>query len=151
MPATPGLSPRQYCSYVSPANRIASAGLGVTQPLFDGFTLLHQKLATEAAFAQARAQYHATVIAAVQNVADTLHALQEDANALRAASEYEKAAKVSFDLVQQQFERGYVNTLLMLNARTDYLSGAACGHPGAGEQAFGHRSAVSSSWRRVVE
>ena len=107
--------------YISPANRAASVALGVTQPLFDGFSLLHQKRAAEANFEQLRAQYRAVVVAAFQNVADTLHALYADANALKAASEYEKAAKTNFDLVQQQFSRGYVNTLLLLNARQAYL------------------------------
>jgi outer membrane protein TolC len=72
--------------------------------------LLHQKRAVEAAFDQASAQYRMIVIAALQNVADTLHALEADANALRAASEFERAGKISFDLVQQQFERGYPRT-----------------------------------------
>jgi len=108
-------------SYASPANQFFTLAGNVTQPIFDGFTLLHQKRAAEAAFDQAAAQYRATVIGAFQNVADTLQALQADANALKAASAFERAAKVSLDLVTQQFQSGYANVLLMLNAQQNYL------------------------------
>jgi NodT family efflux transporter outer membrane factor (OMF) lipoprotein len=108
-------------SYASPANQFFTLAGNVTQPIFDGFTLLHQKRAAEAAFDQAAAQYRATVIGALQNVADTLQALQADANALKAASDFERAAKVSLDLVTQQFQSGYANVLLLLNAQQNYL------------------------------
>lgn len=111
----------KVADYLSPTNRIASAALSVTQPIFDGFSLLNQKRAAEENLAQAQAQYRAVVLTALQNVADVLHALQADANALRAAGEFEKAAKTSFDLVHEQFERGYINTLLLLNSQQTYL------------------------------
>ncbi|MCK9916035.1 efflux transporter outer membrane subunit [Microbacteriaceae bacterium K1510] len=107
--------------YFSKVNFAAAVAGGLTQPIFDGFTLLHQKRATEAAFDQSFAQYRSTVIAALQNVADTLRALQADADALRAASEFERAAKISLDLVRQQFDLGYANVLLLLNAQQTYL------------------------------
>ena len=47
-----------------------------TQTVFDGFSLLHQERAAEATFQQAAWAYKATVIAAFQNVADSLRALQ---------------------------------------------------------------------------
>jgi hypothetical protein len=54
----------------------------VAQTIFDAGTLLHKKRAADAAFDQAAETYRSTVIAAFQNVADTLHALQFDADAL---------------------------------------------------------------------
>lgn len=108
-------------NYFSQANLAASIAGSVTQPIFDGFSLLHQKRSAEAAFDQAYAQYRVTVIGALQNVADTLRALQNDADALRATSEAERAAKISFDLVRQQFDQGYINILLLLNSQQTYL------------------------------
>ena len=64
---------------LSPGGPFWSLGWSVTQPLFDGLTLLHRKRAAEQALIQAEAQYRSTVIAAFQNVADTLHALVSDA------------------------------------------------------------------------
>jgi NodT family efflux transporter outer membrane factor (OMF) lipoprotein len=93
---------------------------GVTQPLFEGGTLLHTKRAASAALKQAAAQYQSTVITAYQNVADTLHASLSDADALAGAVEAENAAKVTYDLTRRQMEVGYVNTLALLSAETAY-------------------------------
>jgi outer membrane protein TolC len=92
----------------------------VSQTLFAGGTLLFRKRAAEAAFEQAGAQYRATVIAAFQNVADALTALQADADALKAAVEAERAAKTTLDLVTKQLQFGLVNYLALLNAQQAY-------------------------------
>lgn len=93
---------------------------GITQPLFHGFTLIHDKRAAEAAFHQAAAQYRSTVIAAFQNVADTLHALQSDAEALKAAVRAERAAKRSLDIAKRQLALGAINYIEFLNAENTY-------------------------------
>jgi NodT family efflux transporter outer membrane factor (OMF) lipoprotein len=93
---------------------------GVTQPVFEGGTLLHTKRAADAALKQAAAQYQSTVIAAYQNVADTLHASLSDAEALAGAVEAETASKVAYDLTRRQMEVGYVNYLALLSAETTY-------------------------------
>ena len=92
----------------------------VTQPLFEGGTLLHRKRAADAALKQAAAQYQSTVITAYQNVADTLHASLSDADALAADVEAENAAKVAYDLTRRQMELGYVNYLALLSAESAY-------------------------------
>jgi NodT family efflux transporter outer membrane factor (OMF) lipoprotein len=93
---------------------------GVNQPLFEGGTLLHTKRAADAALKQAANQYQTTVIAAYQNVADTLHASLSDAEALAGAVEAESASKVAYDLTRRQMEVGYVNSLALLSAETTY-------------------------------
>ena len=93
---------------------------GVTQPIFQGGTLLHQERAARAAFTLAAEQYRATVLTAFQNVADTLHALQQDANGLSAAAAARDAAKVALDLAQKQFQSGYAGYLSLLNAEQAY-------------------------------
>jgi len=93
---------------------------GVTQPIFEGGTLLHQERAAKAALRQAAAQYQSTVIAAYQNVADTLHASISDADALAADVDAENSSKVTYDLTRRQTETGYVNYLALLSAETAY-------------------------------
>ena len=93
---------------------------GVTQPIFQGGTLLHRKRAAEAALKQAAAQYQNTVITAYQNVADTLHASLSDSDALAADVRAETAAKVTYDLTRRQMEAGYVSSLALLSAETAY-------------------------------
>jgi NodT family efflux transporter outer membrane factor (OMF) lipoprotein len=91
-------------------------GAAVTQPIFQGGTLLHRERAAKAALKEAEDQYRATVLTAFQNVADTLHALEQDGPALKAAVDAEKAAKKSLDLTSHQFEYGYANFLALLAA-----------------------------------
>jgi len=91
-------------------------GGAVTQPIFQGGTLLHRERAARAALKQAEDEYRATVLTAFQNVADTLHALEQDGPALKAAADAEKAAKKSLDLTSRQFEYGYANFLALLSA-----------------------------------
>jgi len=90
---------------------------GLTQPLFDGFTLMHKERAARAMAEQAEAQYRATVITAFQNVADSLNALVADANALKAAVASERAAGQSLAITRRQLELGSVSTLALLNAQ----------------------------------
>ena len=104
----------------TPGTGLWSLAGNVAQTVFDGGTLLHRKRAAEAGLDQAEAQYRSTVITAFQNVADTLHALQADADALKATVAFEQAAKWSLDLAHLQFELGYVNYLSLLSAEQAY-------------------------------
>jgi NodT family efflux transporter outer membrane factor (OMF) lipoprotein len=87
-----------------------------TQTVFDGGALLHKKRAADEALIQSAAQYRSTVISAFQNVADTLHALLSDADALKAAVASERAARRTLDLTRRQSQVGYVNFLTLLQA-----------------------------------
>ncbi len=97
-----------------------SLGASLTQVLFDGGALLYRHRAAEDALDQAAAQYRATVILACQNVADTLRALQADAEALRANAAAEAAAKASFELMRQQYQNGSASLIALLNAEQTY-------------------------------
>jgi len=99
-----------------PGNTFYNLSGGLTQTIFDAGTLLHKKRAAEAGLDQAAAQYRSTVINAFQNVADTLHALQSDADALTAAVTAERAARRTLDLIRRQLELGYANYLAVLSA-----------------------------------
>jgi NodT family efflux transporter outer membrane factor (OMF) lipoprotein len=92
----------------------------VSQPVFQGFTLLHRQRAAKQAWIQAKAQYRSTVIAAFENVADTLHALESDADALKATDRAEHAARHSLDLATAQYQTGYANYLALLSAEQTY-------------------------------
>ncbi|HVC17747.1 MAG TPA: efflux transporter outer membrane subunit [Rhodanobacter sp.] len=95
-------------------------GAAVTAPIFEGGTLLHQERAAKAAYVQAAEQYRSTVLTAFQNVADTLAALEQDANGLKAAATAADAAKVTLDLSQRQWKDGYAGYLSLLSAEQAY-------------------------------
>ena len=95
-------------------------GAALTAPIFDGGTLKHQARAAKAAYVQSAEQYRGTVLTAVQNVADTLVALDQDAQGLKASAAAVTAAKVTLDLSQRQWKDGYASYLTLLNAEQAY-------------------------------
>jgi NodT family efflux transporter outer membrane factor (OMF) lipoprotein len=97
-----------------------SAGGTLTQTLFAGGTLIHRKRAADAALDQAGAQYRSAVLTAFQNVADALHALDADADALAASARAESAAQKSLDVVRHQLELGSVSYLALVGAEQTY-------------------------------
>jgi len=97
-----------------------SLGASLSQTLFEGGTLIHRKRAADAALDQAGALYRSAVLTAFQNVADTLHALDTDADALGAAARAENAAQKSLEVVQHQLELGSVSYLALVGAEQTY-------------------------------
>jgi NodT family efflux transporter outer membrane factor (OMF) lipoprotein len=104
----------------TPGALIWSAAASGTQPLFHGFTLLHQQRAAEAAYDEAGAQYRSTVLAAFQNVADALRALQFDAATLKAQRAALRDASETLDLARGQYRLGAITYLILLNAQNSY-------------------------------
>jgi NodT family efflux transporter outer membrane factor (OMF) lipoprotein len=108
-------------------SKIFSAGTGfwdltggATQTIFQGGTLVARERAARAAYVQASEQYRSTVLTAFENVADTLHALDQDDDALRAAAAARDAARVTLDLTTKQMQVGYVSYLTLLSAEQAY-------------------------------
>ena len=95
-------------------------GGSASQTIFQGGTLLHHERAARAAYVQASEQYRSTVLTAFENVADTLHALEQDADSLKAAAAARDAAKVTLDLTTKQLQVGYASYLTLLNAEQAY-------------------------------
>ena len=104
----------------SPYTGFWTLGASLSQTLFDAGAYLHRKRAADAALDQAGAQYRATVILACQNVADTLRALQADADALKATAEADRAAKASYDLARRQYLNGSLSLVALLDAEQTF-------------------------------
>jgi len=104
----------------TPGAAVWSVGATATQPIFHGFTLLHQERAAKAAYEMAEAQYRNTVLAAFQNVADVLRALQLDAATLKAQQRAVRAASDTFDLSRGQYRLGAITYVTLLNAERSY-------------------------------
>ena len=94
---------------------------GVTQPIFDGGALKAKQRAAQAALDVAAARYRSTLLQAFQNVADSLRALQADANTLQAQALAEQLAKESLDLTATQYDLGAVSYLALLDSQRTYL------------------------------
>lgn len=92
----------------------------VAQTIFDGGTLRAQSKAAEQVLNGAAAQYRGTVITALQNVADTLHAIESDADALKAAAAALQSDKKLRDLTSRQYQLGFVSYQTLLMAEQNY-------------------------------
>lgn len=93
----------------------------VAYTIFDGGTLRAKSRAAEQVLIQAGAMYRSTVIAALQNVADTLYTIQSDARALKAAATAMQAAQKTLEITRKQYQFGYVNYQTQLTAEQSYL------------------------------
>jgi NodT family efflux transporter outer membrane factor (OMF) lipoprotein len=103
-----------------PGTGFWSVGATLSQTLFQGGTLLHRKRAADAALDQAGEMYRAAVLTAFQNVADALHALATDADAMNAAGRAASAARNSLDVVRSQLQLGAVSYLALVTAEQAY-------------------------------
>jgi NodT family efflux transporter outer membrane factor (OMF) lipoprotein len=111
-----GSMANQIGKLFSPGGGIWSLGGSVGETLFDAGTLAHKQSAAEASYDAAAAMYRKTVLAAFQDVADTLRALESDAKSLQAQSEAERYASDSLKLARNQFESGAISYLALLDA-----------------------------------
>ncbi|WP_420381542.1 efflux transporter outer membrane subunit [Novosphingobium sp.] len=116
--AAGGASAGGFGSILSAANSFWTLGAGLAQPIFQGGTLLHKQRAARAAYDQADAQYRSAVLAAFQNVADTLAALRTDTEALDADVKARDSAQASMKVSAHLFEQGQTSFANALIAET---------------------------------
>ncbi|TDG25696.1 efflux transporter outer membrane subunit [Paraburkholderia silviterrae] len=83
-------------------------GASLTQPIFHGGALLAQRRAALQSYDAANASYQQTVLAAFQDVADRLAALEHDAQALDAASTSAQTAQGVYEETNARYQLGAV-------------------------------------------
>ncbi len=115
--ANAGTMAKTFSKLMTPGYGLWSFGATAAETIFDAGALANKEQAARDAYDVAAAQYRKTVLAAFQNVADTLHALHSDAESLNARRDAEKAASDNLALVQAQFDAGAVGIAELLAAR----------------------------------
>jgi NodT family efflux transporter outer membrane factor (OMF) lipoprotein len=108
----------------TPSSNVWSVIGSLTQPIFKGGQLRHQRRAAIAFAQEAAANYRATVVVAFQNVSDTLYALSADADALAAQLLAERTAAESLAIVQAQYKSGAASYVQVLAAQQSHQSAA---------------------------
>ncbi len=99
-----------------PGSMVWNLAGALAQPLFNAG--LHAGAsAAEANLQAAGANYRATVLQALRNVADALRQLDNDAQTLQAQTAADDAAQQSLQLVQQQYSLGAASYLQLLTAQ----------------------------------
>ena len=107
-------------SLFGPSSELYSLAAGVSQPIFHGGTLWHERREAEASLDAALASYKGTVVNAFQNVADALRAVEADADALKASVEAERSAEDSYRIAKIQFDAGSLTYLTLLTTEQQF-------------------------------
>ena len=97
-----------------------SGGASVQQPIFQGGMRWFNRKAAIDAYQVSLQTYRGTVLAAFQQVADVLKALQHDAEALQANDEACRNAAEGLRLIQANYAAGLANYLQVLSADSQY-------------------------------
>ncbi|CAE6893848.1 efflux transporter outer membrane subunit [Paraburkholderia domus] len=103
---------------------IWNIGLNLTQPIFHGGELHAKKRAAQAAYDAAFAGYQQTVLQALQQVADALTALRNDARELSARSDAAQQAQANLDIAHAQYAAGGVSQSSLLDTQRQALQTA---------------------------
>lgn len=93
---------------------------GLTAPIFHGGTLHAERQAAMEGYQAALASYQQTVIASFGQVADTLQAINHDAEQTQAQDDALRAAHTSLDLNQRAYAQGENSLLQVLEAERGY-------------------------------
>ncbi len=117
--ATAGGAASQFGQMFWNSGKFFDVTANLMQPLFDGGTLKHRERAANEALRGAVAAYRSTVATAYQNVADVLHAIDTDGDALLAAREASDAAEAFRVLAVRQHANGYLDRLALIGAEQD--------------------------------
>jgi NodT family efflux transporter outer membrane factor (OMF) lipoprotein len=99
---------------------IWSLGANITAPLFHGSTLQSRRSAAIEGYNQSLANYRQVVLGAFAQVADTLRALEHDAETLSAQFQALDSAEKALRLIQANYEAGLVNYVQVLIADNLY-------------------------------
>jgi NodT family efflux transporter outer membrane factor (OMF) lipoprotein len=98
-----------------------NAGMSLAQPIFNGGALRAERRKAVAAYDEAGAAYQQTVLQAFQQVADTLRAIEHDAQLLKDRSEAVDHADATYRIASQNFGAGGISELSLLDAQRQQL------------------------------
>jgi len=102
------------------SGRFWSIGPSATVPLFQGGSLWFGRQAARDAYQQSQANYRQTVLDAFAQVADSLNAVEHDAEALQAQVDAQRATGEALTLLQANYRAGLVGYLDVLTADVQF-------------------------------
>jgi NodT family efflux transporter outer membrane factor (OMF) lipoprotein len=98
-----------------------SVGGELMQPIFHGGALRAQKRVAVAAYDEAAAAYRETVLRGLQEVADTMGALEADARTLEARTAAANHTQVALDIATRQHQEGAISLSALLDEQIRHL------------------------------
>ncbi len=115
-----GWSNNSLSTLVKNTSSIWNLGADVVAPIFQGGTLWFKRKAAIEAHNQSLANYRQTVLSGLAQVADTLRALENDAEAVKSQSEALSTAEETVRLLQANYQSGTASYLQMLVSDAQY-------------------------------
>ncbi len=109
-----------WSTFTSPAGKIWGVGASLTQPLFHGGALFARKRQYQATYEAAVSDYKQTVLSAFRSIADTLVALDEDANTLTQTQRAQAAAREMRGDTEARYKLGATPFYATLTAGQQY-------------------------------
>ena len=116
-----GVLSQRSSTLFDPASIIWNAAAGLTQPLFNSGELALRETAALGALEESRALYQQTVLAAFQQVEDSLSALSYDAKMHAQASDYQQRRKNELAIKEQEQALGMVSKLAVLSIKQQHF------------------------------
>jgi NodT family efflux transporter outer membrane factor (OMF) lipoprotein len=101
-----------------------AVGAGLTQPIFHGGQLRARRRSAQAAYEVAAAAYRQTVLQGLQQVADALRTVEQDAIQLDARDRAQRDAAASARVAEQRYTAGGLSQLSLLDAQRQELQAA---------------------------
>jgi NodT family efflux transporter outer membrane factor (OMF) lipoprotein len=98
-----------------------SVAAGLTQPIFHGGELRARRRAAEDAYDAAAAAYRESVLHGLQQVADVLRALEQDAIELAARDRAQRDAQSAARIARMRYEAGGISLAALLDAQRQEL------------------------------
>jgi NodT family efflux transporter outer membrane factor (OMF) lipoprotein len=98
-----------------------SVSAGLTQPIFHGGQLRARKRSAEDAYQAAAAAYRQTVLQGLQQVADALRALEQDALQLAAREEAQRDSAAAARVAERRYAAGGLSQLSLLDTQRQEL------------------------------
>jgi len=108
-------------SKINDLTSVWSLGSGLVQPLFNGGELRSRQQSAQDAFGAAYASYRQTVLQGLQQVADTLRALEHDADELAARDRAQRDAEAAAGFARRRFEAGGMSQLALIDIQRQEL------------------------------
>ncbi|MGA7525362.1 MAG: efflux transporter outer membrane subunit [Acidobacteriaceae bacterium] len=110
-------------SFVS-GGGIWNTGASLTEPIFNGGALRAEKRKAQAAYQEAGSVYRQTVLQAFEEVADSLYAIEHDAQTLQARADATTEADASYQIARQRYGAGGISQTSLLDAQRQRLQTA---------------------------
>lgn len=104
-----------------PGTSAWNVGAGLLQPIFHGGELLAERRVAIALYDDALANYQNTVITAIQNVADTLEAIEYDAKSANARFQIQNKTLRDLEIACKQYQDGSISRFQKLDNEQAYF------------------------------